>query len=161
MAKTIIKKSSVKASASKPLGKPPTGYKTLGIDLSIHLHDIKYVDDTEEVEESEILFIYTSILAASKQNLVKKKFPYIKTFDYEGPTVLSSMRNLTGGVFDHLDITSHMGVYKSLAYTQRILRGAAIKKYREVMVSFRQLAKELAGDEWNLNELAGISTEDL
>ena len=42
---------------------------------------------------------------------------------------------------------------------QHILRGAALKQYREVLVSFRQLAKELAGDEWNLNELTGISAE--
>ena len=29
------------------------------------------------------------------------------------------------------------------------------------MVSCRQSAEELAGDEWNLGELAGLSTDDL
>ena len=58
VAKTISKKSSVKASAYKPLGKPPPGYKTLGIDPSIRLHDVKYVYDTEEVEDEKIPVVY-------------------------------------------------------------------------------------------------------
>ena len=50
------------------------------------------------------------------------KFPYIKTFNHEGPTVTSAMHDLTVGVFEHLNITSPMDVDKRLAYTQRILR---------------------------------------
>ena len=69
------------------------------------------------------------------------------------------MRNLTVRLFEHLDITSPMDVGKILAYIQRILIGAALKKYREVMVACRQLEKELAGDEWNLGELAGLSAK--
>ena len=42
---------------------------------------------------------------------------------------------------------------------QRILRGASLKKYREVLVACRQSAKELAGDEWGLGKLEGLSTE--
>ena len=52
-----------------------------------------------------------------------------------------------------------MDVEKRLAYTQCILRGAALKIYREVLVACRQSAKDLAGDEWNLGELAGLSVE--
>ena len=70
------------------------------------------------------------------------------------------MRDLTVGVFGHLEINSHMGVEQRVAYTQRIIRGAAIKNFREVLVVCRQSAKELAGDYWNLSELAGISVED-
>ena len=36
-----------------------------------------------------------------------------------------------------------------------------IKKHREVLVTCRQLANELVGDEWTLCELAGLSTENL
>ena len=53
------------------------------------------------------------------------------------------MRNITVGVFEHLNITSPMDVDKRLAYTQRILRGAALKKYQEVLVTCRQSEKEL------------------
>ena len=45
-------------------------------------------------------------------------------------------------------------------YTQSILRGSALKKYREVLVACKQLEKELAEDEWDIGKLAGLSTED-
>ena len=47
-------------------------------------------------------------------------------FDHEGPIVISAMRDLIAVVFEHLNITSPMDVDKRLAYTQRILRGAAL-----------------------------------
>ena len=40
MAKTISKKISVKASSAKPLGKPPTGDKTFGLDPEIRFYAI-------------------------------------------------------------------------------------------------------------------------
>ena len=48
-----------------------------------------------------------------------------------------------------------------VAYTKLIIKGFVLKNYREVMVGFRQSAKELAGDEWNLGKLAGLSAEAL
>ena len=96
-----------------------------------------------------------------KQNLVNRKFPYIGTFDHEGPIVVSVMCNITVGVFENLDITITIDVYQRVAYTQRILKGSALKKYREFLVACRQSAKELAGYEWKLGELAGLSTEYL
>ena len=47
-------------------------------------------------------------------------------FDHEGPAVISAMRDLTVGVFDHPDITSPMDVGESLAYMQLILKGSAL-----------------------------------
>ena len=137
MATTISKKSSFKASAANPLGKLSTGDKTLGIDPQIRFYAIEDSDDTEEVEEAEILVVYDSCLVASKQNLVKNKFPYIDTFNHEGPVVIKAMHDLTAGFFEHLNITSPMDVKKGIAYMQHILRGAALKKYREVMVKCR------------------------
>ena len=55
MAKNIIKKSSVMASASKPLGKPPYGDKTCGLETAIRLYAIEDGYETEKGEESEIL----------------------------------------------------------------------------------------------------------
>ena len=70
------------------------------------------------------------------------------------------MRDLTVGVFERINITSPMDVEKRIAYTQHILRGSVLKKYREVLVTCRQSAKELAGDEWTFGKLTGLSTED-
>ena len=72
MAKTISSKSSVKASAAKPLGNPPPGDKTLGIEPATRFYKIEDGDKTEEGEEAEIFIIHNSSLAVSKQNLVKR-----------------------------------------------------------------------------------------
>ena len=96
----------------------------------------------------------------SNKYLVKRKFPYIDTFNHEGPKVISVMRNLTTGVFEHLEITSHMDVDQRVAYTKRILRGDTLKNYIDVLVPCRHSDKELAGDEWNLEIMKGISTEE-
>ena len=126
MVKTISKKIYVKSSAAKPSGKPLHGDKTFGIEPAICLYAIEYSDDTEKVEEAEILAVYKSSLVESKQNLVKMQFPYIDMFDHEVPVVIGAMRNLTVGFFEHLEIPSPMDVYKRLAYTQRILREAVL-----------------------------------
>ena len=104
--------------------------------------------------------MYDSSLAESKQNFIKRQFPYIYTFDHEGPVVINEMCNLTVGVFDNLEIILPTDVDTRLAYTQRIFRGAALKKNREVLVTCKKSAKELAGDEWTLGDINGISTED-
>ena len=70
MAKTISKKKSVKASSAKTSGKTPPGDKNLGIEPAIRFYAIEDGDDTEEVEESEILVIHDSTLPASNHNLV-------------------------------------------------------------------------------------------
>ena len=62
--------------------------------------------------KAEILVVYDLSLAASKKNLVKTKFPYIYTFDHKEPVVISAMRDLTVGVFEHLEIASTMDVKK-------------------------------------------------
>ena len=54
---------------------------------------------------------------ASKQNLMKRKFPYIDTFDHNGPVVIGAMHNLTVGVFEHLKITSPMDVKTDSLHT--------------------------------------------
>ena len=80
----------------------------------------------------------------SKQNLVQRKFPYIDKFDHEGPGVVSTMRDLTVRLFEHLETTSPVDVDKRVAYTQCILRGVELKKYRAVLLECKQSAKELA-----------------
>ena len=63
-------------------------------------------------------------------------------------------------MFEHLETTSPTHVDKRLSYTQRILRGAALKKNHEVLVTCRQSAKELTGNEWTIGDLNRLSAED-
>ena len=75
--------------------------------------------------------------------------------------VINAMRDLTVGVFEHLEIILPTDIYKRLAYTQRILKVSALKKYQEVLVTCKQSAKDLTGDEWTLGDMIELSTEDL
>ena len=96
--------------SSKPLGNPPPGDKTIKLDSTSRFYALEEVNETKEGEEAEILFFHDLSLVASKQNFVKREFPYIDTFDHEGPVVISAMRDLTIGVFEHLKITFPMDV---------------------------------------------------
>ena len=70
------------------------------------------------------------------------------------------MRDLTSRVFYHFEITSLMDVDKMLAYMQRIFRGAALKKYKAVLVECNHLAKELTGDKLTLGALKELSVDN-
>ena len=61
--------------------------------------------------------MYGSRLTKTKKNFIKSKLPYINKFDYEGPSVISAMRDLTVGVFEYIEITPKMDVYKRIKYT--------------------------------------------
>ena len=96
----------------------------------------------------------------SKKKLFESKFPYIDTFNHEGPVVVSTILDLTSGVFDHLQIMSPMDVDQRVAYTQSIMRGALLKKYKAVMLGCKQLAKDIAGEKCTLGELKRLSIDD-
>ena len=102
MSKSISKKISVNALAAKTLGKPQPGDNSFGLDLDIRFYDTEDGDETKKGEETEILVVYDSSLAASKQKFVKRQFPYIDTFDHGGPVVINVMRDLNVGVIEHL-----------------------------------------------------------
>ena len=70
------------------------------------------------------------------------------------------MCNLTNGVFENREITSPMEVDQSIAYMQRILRGAALKKYKAVLMECKEQAKDLTRDNYTLGDLKALSTED-
>ena len=52
--------------------------------------------------------------------------------------MVSAMRNLTSGVFEHLDIIPPMDVDKRVAYMKRILIGDTLKKYKVVRLECKQ-----------------------
>ena len=51
-----------------------------------------------------------------------------------------------------------MDTEQRIAYTQRLLIGAALKKYKAVLTNCKDLAKEIAGDKWNLVDVKALST---
>ena len=71
------------------------------------------------------------------------------------------MCDLTSRVFENLEIPYTMDVYQRVVYTQIILRGGAIKKYKGVLLECNKLAKDIVGYKWSLGDMKGISTEYL
>ena len=70
------------------------------------------------------------------------------------------MCNLTSGVFENREITYPMEVDQSIAYMQRILRGAALKKYKAVLMECKESAKDPIGEKYTLGDLKVLSTEE-
>ena len=97
----------------------------------------------------------------SKENLVKRKLSYIDTLDHEGTAVVSAMLNLAIRVFEHLEITSTMYLYQRVSYTQLILRGAELTKYKSYLTECNESANDLVGDKRTLGDVKAISTEPL
>ena len=83
MAITIHKNKYFEYSAAKPAGKPLPRDKTFGIEPDIRFYSIEDGDETGKGEEEEILVVYDSSLTASEKIFVKRKFPYINTFDHD------------------------------------------------------------------------------
>ena len=92
----------VKASIANPNGKSTPGDKILGLDPDIQFYEIEDDGKNQEGEYSDILVIHHSSLAQYKQNLIKRKFPYIDKFDHEVLAVIHAMHNITVRVSEHL-----------------------------------------------------------
>ena len=98
------------------------------------------------------------IIAATKKNFVKRKFPYIDTFDNQGTTMVHVMHNVAVGVFEHLDTTYPMDVDKRIEYTHHILWGTVLNKYK-VLEGCNNLEKGLSGDQWELVPMNNVITK--
>ena len=102
MERSISNRNTANSSTAKPLGKNPPGDKSLGIDTAIYFYEIEEYSNTEEGEEEEILIIHDKSLPRTKQNLVKRNFAYIDTFNNTGTDVVCAMHKLTVVVFEQL-----------------------------------------------------------
>ena len=54
-----------------------------------------------------------------------------------------------------------MNVDKSIKYTQWILRGAYINKYKQILAGFKELVKGLDGDQYNLGVTEDVAMKQL
>ena len=71
--------------------------------------------------------------------------------------MISAMRDLTVGVFEHLETTPEMDVDKIIKYTERILIVTVLNKYRQVLEECKDLAKGTYGDHWNLGSAKSVT----
>ena len=142
-----MKINTVKASTTKPNGKPQSVDKLLGIEPDIRFYEI---EDVEKGKEAEILVIHDLRLVETKKNIIKRKFPYIDTFNHRRPDVVRMMRDLPIEVFEHLEKISPLDVDKGIKYMQRIIRGMGLNKYKQILAECKDSDKGIAGDHWAL-----------
>ena len=73
--------------------------------------------------------------------------------------MVHTIHDLTSKLFENLEITSPLGVDKRVNYTQRIIRGAPLKKYKTILTECNEIAKGIYGDQWALGEVKDVTTE--
>ena len=62
-------------------------------------------------------------------------------FGHKRPAVICAMRNLTSGLFKHLEITSTLDVDKIVSYAQILLRGLAPNKQKTILAECKETAQ--------------------
>ena len=73
--------------------------------------------------------------------------------------MVRAMYDLKVGVFEHLEITSPMDADQRILYTQRILRGTDIKKYKQILEGCKVPIKGISRDQWALVVTKDVTTE--
>ena len=71
------------------------------------------------------------------------------------------MRELTRGVFEHLETTYALDFDKIVNYTQRILRLLELKKYKTFLAECKESVKGFVGDQWTLGMKKYVTMEKL
>ena len=80
--------------------------------------------------------------------------------DNQGPSVVLAMRNIKFGVIENLDMTYPMVVDKRVDYMQSALSGTALKKYKKLLVGYKESVKGVAGYQWTLGVKMGVTMEN-
>ena len=75
--------------------------------------------------------------------------------------MISMMRDLTVGLFEHLDIMSVMDLDPRIKYIEYILIVSVLNKYLQVLEECKESTKGLSGDQWSLGLAKVISMEQL
>ena len=60
--------------------------------------------------------------------------------------MVSTICNLTSRVFDQLETTSPTKVEQRVVYTQTILRGSELNKYKAVLLECKQPVEDITGE---------------
>ena len=62
--------------------------------------------------------------------------------------MIITMRDITVGLCEHLELTSSVELYLSIKYTDRILMNSDLKKYIQVLLVCKDTDRGLAGNKW-------------
>ena len=74
----------------------------------------------------------------------------ITNFYHEVPNVFNVMHDLMLCIFEHLGITSSLDVDDRVKYIERILKGESQKKFKSVLVSYKENNLYEEGENWTI-----------
>ena len=89
-------------------------------------------------------------LAAYNKSLIKSNFPWINIFNHEVPVIINAMRDITVGLFEHLEIPPKLDLYLSNKYTNRILRLPALENIWHILLDYKESSRGFDGYQWTL-----------
>ena len=86
--------------------------------------------------------------------------PIINYFDHKGTVGVSVLRDTSVGIFEHLGIKYWDIISKRWMYFEKFLRALALKKFRNVVLSCRDISKDNSENLWNLGEPENVVLDD-
>ena len=73
--------------------------------------------------------------------------------------MVCAMRDLNIGVFEHLETTSPLDVDKRVNYTQRLLRGPELMKYKSILEECKESKKGIDEYQWTLGAMKYVTMQ--
>ena len=95
----------------------------------------------------------------TNKNLQKILSPIIKSFHHEGPVVVSVLRDMSVGIYEHLGIASWGKLDKSWMFFDKVIMGPALTKFINAKLSFKEIAEADSRNHWNLGKPEDIILE--
>ena len=62
------------------------------------------------------------------------------------------LQKMTVSVFEHLGITTWRGIDQVWMYVEKVLKGTALTKFRNSVLTCKELVRNEYGDQWGLGE---------
>ena len=140
-------------SNTKPLtGDHLPGDKYTGIDPAILLYEVEDDDNYDSGNEAVIHVKIDKSLTATKQNTKKLTFTAIKYFYRQGTKFVRVLRENTVSIFEHLGITSWIGIDQRWMLFEKVMNGTALNKFWNTVIAYKQLVRDEDGEQWGLDE---------
>ena len=166
MANTNSQKNNRALTYNNTSGKPPPREKPLGLSQRSTSTKWNFTPTKQKTviilkkdNNPKSLLFMTQPLRQLRKTIVRKKLPPINTFNNQGPTVVNLMRDLTVGIFEHLDITAKTDVDKSVKYIYLILSGPVLKNNHEILLIYKDTGNNQVEDKWLIGYAKDVRIE--
>ena len=125
-------------------GKPFTGDKCTCPEQDIFFYEVEDYDKSDSGDNSVIHVKIDKSSTDTKQNFNNLTFAVIKYFDHQASKIIHVLRKMMVTVFEHLGITTWKGTEHRWIFVENFLKGPALIKFRNVVLSCKNIARDEA-----------------